>query len=234
MGARGRGLGSRPTDESRQNMARSRDERRHLNGARAVALRFKINAYSPTTMPMARLARYLDNLATVLGETNSVHLVSIEEGSTVPVLKIDWEAYPKLRHRANEVRNREGSAHVLKARRAIEDDLAADNAESAELVDEEGARILRFAGATRVEEPEYGPFSPTRNLGRRAHRRGRRKRSRPGSPGDPRAHTQLSRATGSGEAHRHASLYDTVAGHGRWTLVPRSRGRLEDEVLPHP
>ena len=159
MGARGRGLRSRPTDESRQNMARSIDERRHLNGARAVALRFKINAYSPTTMPMARLARYLDNLATVLGETNSVHLVSIEEGSTVPVLKIDWEAYPKLRHRANEVRNREGSAHVLKARRAIEDDLAADNAESAELVDEEGARILRFAGATRVEEPEYGPFS---------------------------------------------------------------------------
>ena len=215
-------------------MARSIDERRHLNGARAVALRFKINAYSPTTMPMARLARYLDNLATVLGETNSVHLVSIEEGSTVPVLKIDWEAYPKLRHRANEVRNREGSAHVLKARRAIEDDLAADNAESAELVDEQGARILRFAGATRVEEREYGPFSQPGTLDGVPIVVGRRKRSRPGSPGDPRAHTQLSRVTGSGEAHRHASFCSTVAGHGRWTLVSGPRGCLENEVLPHP
>lgn len=140
-------------------MARSRDERRRVKGARAVELRFKINAYSPTTMPMVRLARYLDNLATVLGETNSVHLLSVEEGSTIPVLTVDWEAYPKLRQRANEVRNREGSTHVLKARRAIENDLAADNAESAELVDEQGARILRFAGAPRVEEPEYGPFS---------------------------------------------------------------------------
>ena len=140
-------------------MARSGDERRRLNGARAVELRFKINAYSPTTMPMVRLARYLDNLATVLGETNSVHLVSVEEGSTVPVLTVDWEAYPKLRQRTNEVRNREGSTYVLKARRAIEDDLAADNAESAELVDEQGARILHFAGIARIQESEYGPFS---------------------------------------------------------------------------
>ena len=140
-------------------MARSEDERRRLKKARAVQLRFEIGAYSPTTMPLARLARYLDNLATVLGESNCVHLVSVEEGSTVPILTVDWEAYPKLRQRANEVRNREGAAHVLKARRAIEDDLAADNARYADLVDEHGARILRFAGATRVDEPEYGPFS---------------------------------------------------------------------------
>ena len=145
-------------------MARPRDERRRLDGTRAVELRFRINAYSPTTMPMVRLARYLDNLATLLGETNSVHLVSVEDGSTVPVLTVDWEAYPKLRRRANEVLNREGSAHVLKASRAIEDDLAADNAESAELVDDQGGRILRFSGATRIDEPEYGPFSQTGTL----------------------------------------------------------------------
>ena len=88
---------ARSGEGTEADMARSGDERRRLNGARAVELRFKINAYSPTTMPMVRLARYLDNLATVLGETNSVHLVSVEEGSTVPVLTVDWEAYPKLR-----------------------------------------------------------------------------------------------------------------------------------------
>ena len=140
-------------------MARSEDERRRLEGIRAVKLRFRISAYSPATMPMARLARYLDNLATVLGETKSVHLVGVEDGSTIPVLTVEHEAYPKLRQRVNEVRNCEGSEYVLKARRAIEDDLAADDAEFAELVDEEGARILLFAGATGTDEPEYGPFS---------------------------------------------------------------------------
>ena len=140
-------------------MARSEDERSRVTGNRPVQLRFKIGAYSPATMPMARLARYLDNLATVLGEPSSVHLVSVEDGSTVPVVAVDREAYPKLRTRANALRDGDGPARVLQARRAIEDDLSADNAAYAELVDEDGARILRFAGETRNDEPEYGPFS---------------------------------------------------------------------------
>ena len=65
----------------------------------------------------------------------------------------------RTRRRASEVRNCEGSEYVLKARRAIEDDLAADDAEYAELVDEEGARILLFAGATGTDQPDYGLFS---------------------------------------------------------------------------
>ena len=140
-------------------MARTEQDHRRDAEARPVKLRFTISAYSPATMPMARLARYLDNLATVLGETHSVHLLGVEEGSTVPVLAVDWEAYRKVRKRANEVRNQEGPAHVLKARRTIEADLSADNARYADLVDEHGARILRFAGATRSDESEYGPFS---------------------------------------------------------------------------
>ena len=139
-------------------MARSEDEARPRN-AGAVQLRFEIGAYSPTTMPMARLARYLDNLATVLGETRSVHLVSVDEGSTVPVLAVDPEAYGKVRQRTEEVRNREAPPAVLKASRAIEADLAADNARYADVVDHHGTRILRFAGASRRDDPEYGPFS---------------------------------------------------------------------------
>ena len=139
-------------------MARSEDEARPRD-ARAVQLRFEIGAYSPTTMPMVRLARYLDHLATVLGETRSVHLVSVDEGSTVPVLAVDPEAYGKVRQRAAEVRNKEASPAVLKASRAIETDLATDNARYADVVDDHGTRILRFAGAPRCDDPEYGPFS---------------------------------------------------------------------------
>ncbi len=139
-------------------MERSEDKRSRLKESRPVQLRFKIGAYSPATMPMARLARYLDNLATVLGETNSVHLVGVEEGSTVPVVAVEPVAYPKLRKRADAVRSGDGPAHILQARRAIEDDLLADNADYADLVDDHGIRILHFAGRTRTGEPEYGPF----------------------------------------------------------------------------
>ena len=140
-------------------MERGRGNHRRVTGAKLAKLRFRITAYSPTTMPMVRLARYLNNLSTVLGESNSVHLVSVEDGSTVPVLVIDPKAYPSVRQRVDNVRNCRGSKRALTARQAIESDLVADNAEYGDLVDENGACILRFAGETRASHPEYGPFS---------------------------------------------------------------------------
>ena len=140
-------------------MARSTGERRDLSLANPVELRFEIRAYSPATMPMARLARYLENLANILGEASSVHLMGLEDGSTVPVLAVEWEAYPKVRKRAIDARNREGPEQAQRAMRTIERDLAADNAAYGDLVDAHGTRILRFAGTTRAGAPEYGPFS---------------------------------------------------------------------------
>lgn len=66
--------------------------------------RFKIDAYSVETMPLLRLIEYLRELATVLGENNAIHLVDIEDGSTVPVLKIDDETRERVYQRAAEVR----------------------------------------------------------------------------------------------------------------------------------
>lgn len=38
--------------------------------------RFKIDAYSPDTMPMARLAQYMGELAVLLGEREAVHSIA--------------------------------------------------------------------------------------------------------------------------------------------------------------
>jgi hypothetical protein len=113
---------------------------------------------------MARLARYLENLAVVLGETPSVHFARLESGSTVPVIKIEWEAVPKVRRRVTEVRNNEGPKDARLAKLAIERDLAEDNAEYGNLIDAQGARVIHFPGAKRVAEPEYGPFSQAGTL----------------------------------------------------------------------
>lgn len=146
-------------------MARSEDEARPRS-AGAVQLRFEIGAYSPKTMPMARLARYLDNLATVLGEIRSVHLVSVDEGSTVPVLAVDPEAYGKVRQRAAEVHNKEAPPGVLKASRAIEADLAAENARHADVIDHQGTLEPCFEASVsrwRIRRPVSSPAPPSRS-----------------------------------------------------------------------
>jgi hypothetical protein len=43
--------------------------------------RLKIDVYTPATIPMARLAEYMQEFAVLLGEAKSVHFVRLEEGS---------------------------------------------------------------------------------------------------------------------------------------------------------
>ena len=59
---------------------------------------FKIEAFTPETMPMARLAKYLTELAAILGESKSVHLIRIESGSTALVHKIEHRGHSEGPH----------------------------------------------------------------------------------------------------------------------------------------
>ena len=47
--------------------------------------RFTIDAYSPETLPMSRLAEYMAEVARLLGKVDQVHFVRLEPGSTVLV-----------------------------------------------------------------------------------------------------------------------------------------------------
>ena len=69
--------------------------------------RFKINAYTPKTIPMLRLAQYMADIASLLGEPTMVHFVKLEEGSTVLVQRVDAEAD---RHRASRLPRRAAAA----------------------------------------------------------------------------------------------------------------------------
>jgi len=113
--------------------------------------RFEIDAYTPETMPMARLAEYLSELASILGEPRSVHLVRLEAGSTVLVHRIEREAIPKVRHRANGVRRMDAPRDAIRAYRTINKLLREDNGIA--VLQEEGVSpILRFPGREDVEE----------------------------------------------------------------------------------
>jgi hypothetical protein len=90
--------------------------------------RFKIDAYSPETIPMARLAEYMSDLAVLFGNRENVHFVQLEPGSTTLLQRIEYEAVPKVRTRINSVRNRTAPEDAISAYQRIDKRLQEDNA----------------------------------------------------------------------------------------------------------
>lgn len=113
--------------------------------------RFRISAYTPATMPIARLAEYLAELAKILGEGHAIHLVELDEGSTVLVNKIDAESVPKIRDRAAAVQSGNGPAEAMKSYRRVNKMLRDDN--GAASLSEGVAEILEFPGNRAVAPP---------------------------------------------------------------------------------
>src|SRR5208283_2258674 len=120
--------------------------------------RFQIDAFTPDTIPMSRLAEYLKDLATILGNEKNVHLSKIEGGSTVPVMLVEWEAEPKLRERLRAIQHKEAPSEALEAAKEIDRKLAEDNAKGV-LLDPVGAKVLDFPGRERATKLEYGPIT---------------------------------------------------------------------------
>ena len=115
--------------------------------------RFKIEAYRPETMPLARLAKYIGELAEILGESSSVHLVRLEGGSTTLVHEVEIEAVPKILDRTDAVRRGEAPRNAQKAYRRVNEYLRADNARAVFRRSIRGRRILEFPGVDEAEEP---------------------------------------------------------------------------------
>ncbi len=123
-----------------------------------VEYRFQIDSYTPDTIPMARLAEYLEELATLLGERQSVHFLAVEDGSTVPVVGIEREAVPKVEQRVRDVKLNEGPEDARRARKALNDKLIYDNGSGA-LIGPTGSKLLVFPGRKAPTEPVFGPFN---------------------------------------------------------------------------
>ncbi len=135
---------------------------------RPTEYRLRIDAYSPDTMPMARLAEYMSELATLLGEQTAVHFQRLERGSTVLVSKIETEAVPKVRERVNAMRRQRGPVpdDALRAYRKMNNLLREDNGVAS--LKERGNRavVISFPGREDAQERypltrEYGSIEGT-------------------------------------------------------------------------
>lgn len=120
--------------------------------------RFTIDAFTPSTIPMLRLAEYMQDYAILLGNEKSVHPGGVEEGSTILVALVEWEAEPKVRERLRAVRNRDANDRAMEAAARLDDRLAEDNAKGM-IADPSGAKVIAFPGRDRFQMPAFGPVN---------------------------------------------------------------------------
>jgi hypothetical protein len=119
--------------------------------------RFKIDVYTPETLPMERLAEYMLQFARLLGEPERVHFLDVESGSAVLRARVEEVALPKVERRLFDASRGQGDVVALRALQSLDDMLAEDNA-IGQLLDEVDAEIIAFPGRDRPKPLEYGPF----------------------------------------------------------------------------
>lgn len=129
---------------------------------------FYIDAYSPETIPMAKLADYMVGFATLLGKDNAVHFAGLQPGSTRIAARVDFEDLPKVTSRLDEIRRGNAPKDAARIFEQIDAKLANDNAIATIFIEgDEGvasAELLAFPGRNRPKMQSYGPFTQNGHL----------------------------------------------------------------------
>ena len=120
--------------------------------------RFTIDAYSPDTLPMSRLAEYMANLARLLGEADRVHFVRLEHGSTALIQCVEPEAVPRVQQRIRSITLDDAPDDVLKPFGSLNGLLVADNA-TGSLQEGGSGHVIKFPGRDQPQPITYGAFN---------------------------------------------------------------------------
>jgi len=129
----------------------------------AKKVHFRINAYTPQTIPMDRLALYMREFAHLLGEPASVHFDELIAGSACIVASIEHTAIPKVEERLTRTASGDPPADARQAIKALDDMLASDNTDGV-LSEADGATLLPFPGVTQRRQLAFGPFNQAGTL----------------------------------------------------------------------
>ncbi|WP_309605994.1 hypothetical protein [Phenylobacterium sp.] len=124
----------------------------------AVRLSFKIDAFEPDSIPMARLAEYMGDLAAMLGEKADVHFVRLEDGCVQLLHDVSFTAYPKVQERTTAIRGGVAPVEAMNAYKALNRKLAADNTfASYRELDALAGLVLDFPGVKAPKPLEITP-----------------------------------------------------------------------------
>ncbi len=122
----------------------------------ASEFEFKIDGWTPATIPQARLGEYLVEVAKLYGEAGSVHFGGMRKGSVVLMSKVEGPAIPKVQRRLMEVHRGHATKDAVEAYRRLDDMLADDN--SIGVLRGKGddrSIVIPFPGRKREQPVEY-------------------------------------------------------------------------------
>jgi hypothetical protein len=180
--------------------------------------RLKIDVFSIDSLPMARLAEYMAELAVLLGERDRVHFSHLEKGSAVLVSNVEPVALPKVSERVSLVRQGNAPKDAMQAYTNLDNLLAKDNAVAVLIAPEED-NVIEFPGRLRPKPVRYGPFRKIGTLDGRIIRIGGRDETIPVwlKDGDVEHHCNV---RGEDVARRLAPYYLNgvvrLHGSGKW------------------
>jgi hypothetical protein len=124
---------------------------------KAEEYEFCIDAYSPESIPLARLAEYLAQLAALMGNPDRVHFRKLKPGSTRVVTLVEHEAVTRVRGRLQNAIDPAAPDDIHKPVKRINKMLHEDNATGKLTRGEDN--VVRFAGREAFRHPRMGPFT---------------------------------------------------------------------------
>lgn len=113
---------------------------------------------TPLTMPMARLAEYMADLATVMGHKESVHFIKTDEGSALSVVYVDAEEEARVIHQIQNSARGAGPHQANAAYKRLDARLREDNAVGNITNISKNTQVIEFPGRRTERSEPYGPI----------------------------------------------------------------------------
>jgi hypothetical protein len=117
-------------------------------------LTFRIDSFTPDTLPMARLAEYLAQLAELYGSKDRVHFDKVKKGSALLQVAIEDMAVGRVVERIQNAKSASPEPDIQKAYKAIDALLRKDNAVGAISRPSTG-KIIEFPGRKAPQVESY-------------------------------------------------------------------------------
>lgn len=118
---------------------------------------FSIDALTPATLPMARLAEYLAELAALVGAKAKVHFDEVAEGSAQLKWWAESGAEEGIRSRLAQADALDAPRDIARPFAEIKKKLVQDGA-NADLIEEGRGKLLYFPGRSAVSEDQTPAF----------------------------------------------------------------------------
>jgi hypothetical protein len=117
---------------------------------------FKIDGFTPLTLPMNRLVDYMKDLVSLFGNEKEVHFLRVEEGSATQRIAVDPPALPRVEKRLLAIRTKSATKHLNRCFRSINRRLIEDST-CADLISPT-TKVIKFPGKKKDKQAEVGPI----------------------------------------------------------------------------